>query len=124
MFNFFKKKPSKELGRLIGSKLSDKVKELSHLSKTEIAIACGYYRVVKGETYPLFTEFYIASLDAKCITLGPRRKLSYIATVRGDGTLLIGTAYTAMMDLHTGDEFEIKLGKNNIRLTRVGALDI
>ena len=124
MFNFFKKKSSKESGRLIGSELIDKVKELSHLSKTEIAIACGYYGVVDGETYPRLTEFYTAILDSKGIPLGPHRKLSYRAMVQGNGNLLIGTAYTAMMDLHPGDEFEIKLGKNHIRLTRVGVMDI
>ena len=73
-------------------------------------------------------NYYTAILDSKGINLGefPRNspKLSYRAIVQGNGNLLIGKAYTSMMDLHTGDEFEIKLGKNNIRLTRVGALDI
>ena len=48
------------------------------------------------------------------------RKLSYIATVQGNGNLLIGKAYTALLDLETGDEFEIKLGKKAIRLIPVG----
>ena len=134
MFNFFKKKSPKESERLIGQELIDKVKELGHLSKTEIAIACGYYRMVGGEPRPMFYEFYTAIpkgstevgtlLDSKGLTLGPHRKLSYRATVQGNGNLLIGTAYTAMMDLHPGDEFDIKLGKNHIRLTRVGMMDI
>ena len=124
MFNFFKKKSSKESGRLIGQELIDKVKDLDHLSKTEIAIACGYYRVVNGETYPHFTEFYTALLDSKGIPLGPHRKLSYRAMVQGNGNIVIGKAYTAMMDLHPGDEFDIKLGKDFIRLTRVDLLNI
>ncbi len=128
MFNFFKKKPSDKSERLVGSELIDKVKELSHLSKTEIAIACGYYRVVGGEPSPLFFEFYTAVLDSKGTNLGefPRnsRKLSYRAIVRGNGHLLIGKAYTAMLDLHPGDEFDIKLGKDFITLTRVGVMDI
>ena len=44
------------------------------------------------------------------------RKLSYIATVQGNGNLLIGKAYTALLDLKAGDEFEIKLGRKQIRL--------
>ena len=119
MFNFFKKKP------LIGLELAAKVKELGHLSKTEIAIACGYYRVVGGEPIALFTDFYTAILDSRGIDLdlGPYRKLSYIATVQGNGNLLIGKAYTAMMDLYPGDQFEIKLDKNEITLTRMGPLE-
>lgn len=117
MFNFFKKKP------LIGLELAAKVKELGHLSKTEIAIACGYYRVVGGEPIALFTDFYTAILDSRGIDLGPYRKLSYIATVQGNGNLLIGMAYTAMMELYPGDQLEIKLGKNEITLTRMGPLE-
>jgi len=124
MFNFFKKKSSKESGRLIGQELIDKVKDLDHLSKTEIAIACGYYRVVDGETYPCFFEFYSAVLDSKGTSLGLHRKLSYRAMVQGNGNMVIGKAYTAMLDLHPGDEFDIKLGKDFIRLTRVDPLNI
>ena len=40
---------------------------------------------------------------------------SYIAKVQGNGNLLIGKAYTAMLNLEPGDEFEIKLGKKAIR---------
>ena len=39
------------------------------------------------------------------------RKLSYIATVQGNGNLLIGKAYTALLDLKAGDNFEIKFKK-------------
>ena len=115
MFNFFKKKP------LIGSELIAKVKELDHLSKTEIAIACGYVSKMKdGSDRVHFAAFYTAVLASKGITLGPHRKLSYIATVQGNGNLLIGKAYTAMLDLQVGDEFTIKLGKKAIRLIPVG----
>lgn len=109
---------------LSGSELVAKVNELNHLSKTDIAIACGYYRMVNGEPRALLTDFYTALLYSKGINLGPSRKLSYIATVQDNRTLQIGVAYTAMMDLDPGDEFEIRLGKNDITLTRVGALDI
>ena len=48
------------------------------------------------------------------------RKLSYIAKVQGNGNLLVGKAYTAMLGLEPGAEFEIKLGKKAIRLIPVG----
>jgi hypothetical protein len=35
----------------------------------------------------------------------------------------VGKAYTAMLDLKPGDEFEIKLGRKQIRLIPAGALD-
>ena len=47
-------------------------------------------------------------------------KLSYVATVQGNGNLLIGKAYTALLDLKPGDECEIKLGRKQIPLTPVG----
>ena len=49
------------------------------------------------------------------------RKLSYVATVQGNGNLLVGKAYTAMLDLQPGDEFEIKLGRKQIRLIPAGS---
>ena len=79
-----------------------------------------------------FTTFYEALLEAKGVSLGVGgvggvgkggRKLSYVATVQGNGNFLIGKAYTALLDLKPGDEFEIKLGRKQIRLTLVGATD-
>jgi hypothetical protein len=75
--------------------------------------------------------FYEALLEAKGLSLGSDgvgrgkggRKLSYTATVQGNGNLLIGKAYTAMLDLKPGDEFEIKLGRKQVRLIPVGGVD-
>ena len=120
MFNFFEKKPSRLLN---GQELIDKVKELRNSSKTDIAIACGY---VDKRGHVMFSDFYEAILLAKgkkSLGLDSSRKLSYIATVQGNGNLLIGKPYTAMMDLQPGDQVEIKLGKNDITLTRMGPLE-
>ena len=43
--------------------------------------------------------------------------------MQGNGNLLVGKAYTAMLDLQPGDEFEIKLGRKQIRLVPVGGTD-
>jgi len=40
------------------------------------------------------------------------RKLSYVTKVQFNGNLLIGKAYTALLGLQPGDEFEIKLAKS------------
>ena len=115
---------------LTGSDLLTKVKDLGDVSKTDLATACGYVSKKKdGSDRVNFTAFYEALLNAKGIDLGGGnagvgkggRKLSYVATVQGNGNLLIGKAYTAMLDLQVGDEFTIKLGKKAIRLIPVGA---
>jgi len=102
------------------------------VSKTDLATACGYVSKKKdGSDRVNFTAFYEALLNAKGIDLGGGsagigkggRKLSYIATVQGNGNLLIGKAYTAMLELNPGDEFEIKLGRKQIRLIPVGGTD-
>ena len=115
---------------LTGSELLTKVKDLGDVSKTDLATACGYVSKKKdGSDRVNFTAFYEALLNAKGIDLGGGsagvgkggRKLSYVATVQGNGNLLIGKAYTAMLDLQVGDEFTIKLGKKAIRLIPVGS---
>ena len=114
---------------LTGSELLTKVKDLGDVYKTDLATACGYVSKKKdGSDRVNFTAFYEALLNAKGIDLGGGnagvgkggRKLSYVATVQGNGNLLIGKAYTAMLDLQVGDEFTIKLGKKAIRLIPVG----
>ena len=115
---------------LTGADLLTKMKELGDVSKTELATQCGYVSKKKdGSDRVNFTAFYEALLGAKGVELGGGggsgvgkggRKLSYISTVQGNGNLLIGKAYTALLDLEPGAEFEIKLGKKAIRLIPVG----
>ena len=114
---------------LTGTELLTKVKELGDVSKTELATQCGYVSKKKdGSDRVNFTAFYEALLGAKGIELGGGgaaigkggRKLSYTATVQGNGNLLVGKAYTAILGLEPGAEFEIKLGKKAIRLIPVG----
>ena len=114
---------------LAGTELLTKVKELGDVSKTELATQCGYVSKKKdGSDRVNFTAFYEALLGAKGIELGGGgaaigkggRKLSYVATVQGNGNLLVGKAYTAMLGLEPGAEFDIKLGKKAIRLIPVG----
>ncbi|RNC86600.1 MAG: AbrB family transcriptional regulator [Synechococcus sp. YX04-3] len=104
---------------------------LDVLPRTELAVACGYVSKKRyGSDWVNFTSFYEVLLGAKGVEFGGNasvgvggRKLSYIATVQGNGNLLIGKAYTAMLGLEPGAEFEIKLGKKAIRLIPVGGSD-
>ena len=114
---------------LTGQELLSKVKEMGDAPKTELATACGYVSKKKdGSDRVNFTAFYEALLNAKGIDLGSNgkglgkagRKLSYTAKVQFNGNLLVGKAYTAMLNLNPGDEFDIKLGKKAIRLIPVG----
>ncbi len=116
---------------LTGSELLAKVKELGDASKSDLVRSCGYVSTKKDGSERLnFTAFYEALLEAKGVDLGGSgkvgkggRKLSYTATVQGNGNLLVGKAYTAMLDLKPGDEFEIKLGRKQVRLIPVGGVD-
>ena len=118
---------------LTGADLLSKVKELGDVSKSDMAKACGYISVKKdGGERINFTAFYEALLNAKGVDLGGGsagvgkggRKLSYKAVVQGNGNLLVGKAYTAMLDLQPGDEFEIKLSKKKgVTLVPAGAED-
>ena len=119
MFNFFI--------MLTGSELIAKTKELKDVTETEKVRACGYVTTSKnGKERCNFNAYYKAiamaqgyksSGDVDKNTIGKGgRKLSYIATVQGNGNLLIGKAYTAILDLKAGDEFEIKLGRKQIKL--------
>ena len=114
------------------SDLLAKVKDLGDASKSELVRSCGYVSTKKDGGERLnFTAFYEALLEAKGLSLGNDgvgrgkggRKLSYTATVQGNGNLLIGKAYTAMLDLKPGDEFEIKLGRKQIRLIPAGSTE-
>jgi hypothetical protein len=118
---------------LTGAELLAKVKELGDVSKSELVRGCGYVSTKKvGGERLNFTAFYEALLEAKGLSLSDGggkgggkggRKLSYVATVQGNGNLLVGKAYTAMLDLQPGDEFEIKLGRKQIRLVPAGGSD-
>ena len=113
---------------LTGSELLTKVKEMGDVSKSDLVRACGYVSSKKDGAERLnFTAFYEALLDAKGLNLGSGggagkggRKLSYVATVQGNGNLLVGKAYTALLGLKPGDEFEIKLGRKQIKLIPAG----
>jgi len=118
---------------LTGPDLLAKVKELGDASKSDLVRSCGYVSSKKDGAERLnFTAFYEALLEAKGVSLGDGggkgrgkggRSLRYATKVQFNGNLLVGKAYTAQLGLEPGDEFEIKLGKKQIRLLPVGGSD-
>jgi hypothetical protein len=111
---------------LTGKALLTKLKELSHLSKSEKAKACGYVIKTKGGTERTnLSAFIEAILEAQGLSVDPEqasgrgRAPTYRVTVHANGQLLIGKAYTEMMGLQPGDEFEIKLGYKHIHLVKL-----
>jgi hypothetical protein len=118
---------------LTGSDLLAKVKELGDASKSELVLECGYVSTKKNGSERLnFTAFYEALLEAKGMSLGsgsgggrgkPGRDLSYTARVHFNGNLMIGKAYTDQLGLQPGDEFEIKLGRKQIKLVPFGSVE-
>ena len=115
-----------------GPELLAKVKELGDVSKSELVRECGYVSTKKDGSERLnFTAFYEALLGAKGVSLGADsaglgkggRKLSYTTRIQFNGNLMLGKAYTAVLDLKPGDEFEIKLGKKQIQLIPLGAAE-
>ncbi|SAY38726.1 AbrB family transciptional regulator [Candidatus Synechococcus spongiarum] len=113
---------------LRGSELLSKVKELGSMPKSEVVRACGYVSPRKDGSQRLnYTSFYEALLEAKGMSFGGAgesasrrdsvgRKLSYTAKVHFNGNLLVGKAYTSVLGLKPGDEFDIKLERKGIRL--------
>ncbi len=114
---------------LTGKMLLQKVKELSHLSRREVARQCGYYSTTKNnQTRVNLTEFYNALLEARGVSLNPEgtkdgrgREPTYRVSVHKNGQIVIGSTYTQEMNLKPGDEFEIKLGYKHIHLIQLDA---
>ena len=117
-----------------GPELLAKVKELGDVSKSELVRECGYLSTKKDGSERLnLTAIFEALLGAKGVSLGTDsagrstgkggRKLSYTTKIQFNDNLMVGKAYTAVLDLKPGDEFEIKLGKKQIRLVPVGSSD-
>lgn len=111
---------------LRGKALLTKLKEIAHLSKSEKAKACGYVTKTRsgGERTDL-TAFMEAILEAQGFPVDNEktdkrgRVPTYRVTVHANGSMVIGKAYTEMMGLQPGDEFEIKLGYKHIHLVKI-----
>ena len=115
---------------LSGHELLERIKQLGDRPRAELVRDCGYVTTRgDGQERLNFTAFYEALLDAKGMKLGRAvgqgsgrrgRKLSYITKVQFNGNLMLGAAYIAQLGVKPGDQFEIRLGKQQIRLMIAG----
>jgi hypothetical protein len=112
---------------LTGNALLSRIQEMPQASRREKARACGYTSYTKnGRERVNLMPFYNAVLGAKDIKLAvPQttrkrgRELTYRTSVHKNGNIVIGAGYTQQLDLHPGDEFELKLGTKRIQLQKV-----
>jgi hypothetical protein len=115
-----------ETAALTGKALLQKVKELSHLSRSETAKQCGYTNGEGNSETVNLSGFYSAVLRAKGIEVDPEepkngrgRTKTHRVKVHANGQIIVGSGYTSEMGLNPGDEFEIKLGYKHIQLKQV-----
>ncbi len=115
---------------LTGRALLQKLKECAHLPIREQARQCGYLSRTKSSSgaheKANLVDFYQAQVEARGHILEPKthrdrrgREPANRVTVHKNGQIVIGVAYTQMMGLQPGDEFEIKLGYKHIRLNQL-----
>ena len=110
---------------LKGEELLEKVKEFSHVSKSELVQVCGYFvSTPKGDRLN-YTAFYEALLEAKGISLSSQSSmdrstsseiLSFVVRVNDDCEIEIGKEYTELIDLKPGDQLDIRMGRKGFRL--------
>ncbi|WP_233786964.1 AbrB family transcriptional regulator [Dulcicalothrix desertica] len=120
-------KEAKKIEALEGKALTDKVKEMANSSKEQKAKACGYYSVDKnGAERVNMMKFLNALLDYEEISFDSRsnessrgRSASYRIAVQSNGALRRGSTYTKQLGLKPGDEFSLKIGRTNIKLTAI-----
>ena len=118
---------------LTGDALMEVYKSNKKATATELCRLTGYYSVNKNDkVVHNIAGMQKALLIAMGVNIGSDsgskvgpggRKLSYIAKVQGNNNLLVGNAYTKLLGLEPGDEFQIKISKNSIRLIPVGSTE-
>jgi hypothetical protein len=110
---------------LIGAELLAKVESMADATKGDLVRACGYVSTSKAGRERLeYTDFYLALLAAKGITLNDPdddggRELTYTAKVQSSGGVSVGKAYISQLALKPGDEVQIKVNANDLQLVPI-----
>ena len=107
---------------LTGSSLLMRVRELGSIPRPDLVRASGYVATTKDGSERLnYTAFYEALLEAKGFHFGQRsaarsadhsrlgRRLTYTTKVHFNGNLMVGRAYTSLLNLKEGDTFLIQI---------------
>lgn len=108
---------------LEGQELLDFVRDNKsrNLSEADLAREAGYIRVTKkGKEQVLAKKFYHALLTAKGTDLSigraPGKVAQYYTHVHASGVILLGKTYSEEFGLNPGDELDIRLEADGIRL--------
>lgn len=106
---------------LVGTDLLDHAIENEDMNQTELARTAGYVRETKkGKEQVLVKQFYNALLRAKGVAIAigkaPGKVARYQTTVHKSGVILLGRTYSSKFNLQPGDELEILIDDDAIRL--------
>jgi hypothetical protein len=114
---------------LQGERLLNVVHAMGNAHRSDLVRHCGYVSVnADGQEHLRYSAFYEALLAATGIELPGHngrsshrkgshgRELSYSTHVHFNGNLMVGRAYTEMLQLKPGDQFRIQFSQGQIRL--------
>ncbi|NBT76464.1 MAG: AbrB family transcriptional regulator [Betaproteobacteria bacterium] len=110
------------LPMLVGKDLLELVKTNEDMNQTELARTAGYLRTTKnGKEQVLVKQFYNALLRAQGVSIAvgkaPGKVARYQTTVHRNGVILLGKTYSQRFNLQPGDELEISIEDDAIRLS-------
>jgi hypothetical protein len=106
---------------LVGQDLIAFVEENDGMNQMELARGAGYVRVTRtGKEQILVKQFYNTLLAAKGMPIAvgktPGKSAQYRTSVHASGVILLGKTYAADFGLKPGDELEIVLDADCIKL--------
>lgn len=106
---------------LTGAELITFVKENDGMNQMELARGAGYIRITKtGKEQVLVKRFYNALLAAKGMPIPvgrtPGKAAQYATSVHKSGVILLGKTYAEKFGLKPGDELQIDVQDECIKL--------
>lgn len=109
---------------LVGSELIAYCKENDGLNQMELARGAGYVRTTRtGREQVLVKQFYNSLLAAKGMPIPvgktPGKSAQFSTSVHRSGVILLGKTYSEKFGLNPGDELEIVLAEDCIKLVPV-----
>ena len=109
---------------LVGQELLSFIEANEGCTEYELAEAAGYVKDVAGKSTVQIKAFTHALLDAKGVRILTKPKGGKVApfktAVHKSGIVLLGKTYSEQFNLKPGDELEIKLLEDGIKLVPTG----
>ena len=106
---------------LQGSELVDFVRQNEGLTQAELAEQAGYIREVEGSKPQILVKRFMDELlAARGVSIAPPKRrgkrANFKTTVHSSGIILLGATYSAKWGLEPGDELDICMDDDGIRL--------